>query len=70
MNENTFQLGGLGWLVRLGRRDSTTASLSDANTDLPAPFLDLNELIAAFRKKNFTANEMVALSGIYMMPIT
>lgn len=60
---NTSQLSGPSWTVGLGRRDSTTASLSLANSDLPAPFLDLSGLTAAFAKKDFTANEMVALSG-------
>lgn len=49
----------------MGRRDSTTASLSGANSDLPAPFLGLTDLVAAFQKKGFTVNEMVALSGRY-----
>ncbi|KAL0372731.1 UNVERIFIED_CONTAM: Lignin-forming anionic peroxidase [Sesamum calycinum] len=30
-------VGGPSWNVRLGRRDSTTASRSQANTDLPSP---------------------------------
>ncbi|XP_028764548.1 cationic peroxidase 1-like [Neltuma alba] len=61
--DSVVTLGGPSWDVKLGRKDSTTASLSDANRDLPAPFLDLNGLIAAFSKKGFTAQEMVALSG-------
>lgn len=60
---NIFQLGGPFWLVRLGRRDSTTANLNAANSDLPSPFLDLKGLIGAFGKKGFSADEMVALSG-------
>ncbi|CAJ1948342.1 unnamed protein product [Sphenostylis stenocarpa] len=63
--DSVVALGGLGWPVSLGRRDSTTASLSGANSDLPAPFLDLNGLITAFQKKGFTVNEMVALSGAH-----
>ncbi|KAL5133183.1 Cationic peroxidase 1 [Glycine soja] len=63
--DSVVALGGLGWQVRLGRRDSTTASLSGANSDLPAPFLGLNDLVAAFQKKGFTVNEMVALSGAH-----
>ncbi|KAL2337626.1 hypothetical protein Fmac_012072 [Flemingia macrophylla] len=61
--DSVVALGGLGWQVPLGRRDSTTASFSEANSDLPAPFLDLKALIAAFQKKGFTVEEMVALSG-------
>jgi peroxidase len=50
----------------LGRRDSTTANFKAANSsDLPSPFLDLNGLIGAFKKKGFSADEMVALSGKY-----
>ena len=60
-------MGGLRWEVSLGRRDSTTASLSAANSDLPAPFLDLGALISAYNKKNFTVEEMVALSGRWSM---
>ncbi|GAU12128.1 hypothetical protein TSUD_00940 [Trifolium subterraneum] len=59
------QLGGARWNVPLGRRDSLTASLEQSNSDLPAPFLDLDGLIAAFNKKNFTAEEMVTLSGAH-----
>ncbi|BAT97592.1 hypothetical protein LR48_Vigan504s000200 [Vigna angularis] len=63
--DSVVALGGPGWPVSLGRRDSTTASFSGANTDLPSPFLNLDGLIAAFQKKLFTANEMVALSGAH-----
>ncbi|CAJ2631083.1 peroxidase [Trifolium pratense] len=59
------ELGGQRWSVPLGRRDSLTASLELANSDLPAPFLDLDGLIAGFQKKNFTAEEMVTLSGAH-----
>ncbi|XP_047165225.1 cationic peroxidase 1-like [Vigna umbellata] len=63
--DSVVALGGPGWPVGLGRRDSTTASFSGANTDLPSPFLNLDGLIAAFQKKLFTAKEMVALSGAH-----
>ncbi|WJX21709.1 NAD(+) salvage pathway protein [Trifolium repens] len=60
-----LELGGQRWNVPLGRRDSLTASLEESNSDLPAPFLDLDGLIAAFQKKNFTTEEMVTLSGAH-----
>ncbi|KAK7395001.1 hypothetical protein VNO78_15542 [Psophocarpus tetragonolobus] len=63
--DSVVALGGPTWTVGLGRRDSTTASLTAANSDLPAPFLDLDDLITAFSKKNFTADELVALSGAH-----
>ncbi|KAH7844514.1 hypothetical protein Vadar_028884 [Vaccinium darrowii] len=56
-------LGGPSWTVQLGRRDSTTASLTAANNNIPAPTLNLSGLITAFSNKGFSANEMVALSG-------
>nr|POE70502.1 cationic peroxidase 1 [Quercus suber] len=56
-------LGGTTWTVQLGRRDATTASFGDAQSNLPSPFLDLSGLISAFSKKGFTAPEMVTLSG-------
>lgn len=59
-------MGGPSWAVVLGRRDSTSASLSAANNNIPAPTLNLNGLISAFSNKGFTAKEMVALSGIYI----
>ncbi|KAG5607163.1 hypothetical protein H5410_028655 [Solanum commersonii] len=56
-------LGGPSWTVLLGRRDSTTASLSTANSDIPAPTLNLSGLISSFSNKGFNSREMVALSG-------
>ncbi|KAF6139385.1 hypothetical protein GIB67_026227 [Kingdonia uniflora] len=61
--DSVVALGGPTWTVQLGRRDSTTASLSTANSDIPAPTLDLSGLTSAFTKKGFTAREMVVLSG-------
>ncbi|XP_059669535.1 cationic peroxidase 1-like, partial [Cornus florida] len=61
--DSVVALGGPSWNVLLGRRDSTTASASASNTNIPAPNLDLNGLISAFSKKGFSAKEMVALSG-------
>ncbi|XP_071689791.1 cationic peroxidase 1-like [Rutidosis leptorrhynchoides] len=61
----TVRLGGQTWNVVLGRRDSLTASLSTANTDLPSPFLDLPQLITQFANKGFSAQEMVALTGAH-----
>ncbi|XP_010256954.1 PREDICTED: cationic peroxidase 1-like [Nelumbo nucifera] len=63
--DSVVALGGPTWTVQLGRRDATTASLSAANSDIPAPTLDLSGLISAFSNKGFTAKEMVALSGAH-----
>ncbi|XP_031103599.1 peroxidase P7-like [Ipomoea triloba] len=61
--DSTVALDGPSWKVLLGRRDSTTASFSDANRDLPAPNSNLNQLISAYSNKGFSVREMVALSG-------
>ncbi|XP_040378058.1 peroxidase 2-like [Oryza brachyantha] len=59
------QLGGPSWAVQLGRRDSTTASASLANSDLPSPSSTLATLLTAFSNKGLTTTDMVALSGAH-----
>ncbi|KAJ6727399.1 PEROXIDASE 72-RELATED [Salix purpurea] len=53
------------YAVKLGRRDSTTASRTLANAELPAFFEGLESLISRFQKKGLTARDMVALSGFH-----
>ncbi|CAN6231004.1 unnamed protein product [Urochloa humidicola] len=60
-----FLLGGPNWAVPLGRRDSTTASLSQANSDLPAPTSSLATLISSFGNKGLSARDLTALSGAH-----
>ncbi|KAI3829490.1 hypothetical protein L1987_03615 [Smallanthus sonchifolius] len=61
--DSVVALGGPSWNLVFGRRDSTTASLSAANSNIPAPTLNLSGLISSFSNQGFTTNEMVALSG-------
>ncbi|PIN06004.1 Peroxidase [Handroanthus impetiginosus] len=63
----SVMVGGPSWNVRLGRRDSTTASRSQANTDLPSPFAALDQLISGFANKGLNARDMVALSGAHTL---
>ncbi|KAL6888979.1 hypothetical protein ACP4OV_010005 [Aristida adscensionis] len=63
--DGTFLLGGPNWAVPLGRRDSTTASLDKANSDLPAPTSSLADLVKAFGDKGLSARDMTALSGAH-----
>ncbi|KAM0845503.1 hypothetical protein ACQ4PT_056327 [Festuca glaucescens] len=63
--DGTFLLGGPSWAVPLGRRDSTTASLNEANADLPLPSLNLDQLIKAFGKKQLSPRDLTALSGAH-----
>ncbi|GLJ14605.1 hypothetical protein SUGI_0236440 [Cryptomeria japonica] len=64
-HESVVQLGGPSWTVSLGRRDSRTAVISDANTNIPSPFLSLPNLISAFQAQGLSASDMVALSGAH-----
>eukprot|EP00253_Pinus_taeda_P015986 PITA_15986 len=58
-----FELGGPWWAVRLGRRDSTTANFSGANTNIPPPTSNLSNLISLFQAQGLSKKEMVTLSG-------
>ncbi|CAN1155848.1 Lignin-forming anionic peroxidase [Linum perenne] len=58
---------GPTWDVKLGRRDSDSAFLSLANSDIPGPKSDLQTLISDFQKKGLTARDMVALSGAHTL---
>ncbi|KAE9614968.1 putative peroxidase [Lupinus albus] len=58
-------LGGPSWEVGLGRRDSTTASRSDANNSIPGPFLSLSALIKNFANQGLSVKDLVALSGAH-----
>ncbi|THU59741.1 hypothetical protein C4D60_Mb07t05250 [Musa balbisiana] len=60
-----LQLGGQSWNVKLGRRDSTTASLSAANNNIPPPSSSLSNLISKFSDQGLSTNDLVALSGAH-----
>ncbi|GAB4833198.1 NAD(+) salvage pathway protein [Ancistrocladus abbreviatus] len=61
--DSVFALGGPNYTVLLGRRDSTWANASDADTDLPAPTMNLTELIENFAFQNLSIKDLVVLSG-------
>ncbi|XP_035546338.1 cationic peroxidase 1-like [Juglans regia] len=63
--DSVVALGGPSWTVQLGRRDSTTASFTAANSEIPSPGMDLSDLLVGFSNKGFSAEEMVALSGAH-----
>ncbi|KNA23390.1 hypothetical protein SOVF_025330 [Spinacia oleracea] len=58
-------LGGPTWNVKLGRRDAKTASLSGANSNIPAPTSSLSALIQSFKNQQLSTTDMVALSGAH-----
>ena len=61
-----MQLGGPSWKVKLGRRDSKSASLAAANSGvIPPPQSTLSNLINRFQAVGLSAKDMVALSGAH-----
>ncbi|KAI3744213.1 hypothetical protein L1987_57290 [Smallanthus sonchifolius] len=58
-------VGGPTWSVKLGRRDSTTASLVLAETGLPSFKAPLDSLISTFSDNGLSAQDMVELSGAH-----
>ncbi|PIN04703.1 Peroxidase [Handroanthus impetiginosus] len=59
-------LGGPKWDVKLGRRDSKTASLSLANSGvIPPPTSTLGNLVNRFGARGLSAKDMVVLSGAH-----
>lgn len=62
--DKIVQLGGPNWDVKLGRRDSKTASFSAANSGLPPPSSSLHNLIKRYRDLGLSAKDLVALSGM------
>ncbi|KAF2316636.1 hypothetical protein GH714_041977 [Hevea brasiliensis] len=60
-------VGGPSWTLMLGRRDSTTASRTLANSELPRFTDGLDRLISRFQSKGLNARDMVALSGSHTL---
>ncbi|KAJ1292413.1 hypothetical protein BS78_02G389600 [Paspalum vaginatum] len=61
--DSIVALGGTSYDVLLGRRDATTASLDDANNDIPTPFMDLPALQSNFESQGLSLRDLVVLSG-------
>lgn len=55
--------------MRLGRRDSLTASFSGANQFIPPPNSSLEGLIANFEQQGLDIGDLVALSGKFFSPV-
>ncbi|KAH9545811.1 hypothetical protein CY35_12G066500 [Sphagnum magellanicum] len=62
-------VGGKGWPVVLGRRDSLISHFDLANatdgTGLPIPFVSLDATFANFKLRNFSPAETITLSGAH-----
>ncbi|CAA3031987.1 peroxidase P7-like [Olea europaea subsp. europaea] len=61
--DSVVTLGGPTWNVKLGRRDSRTASQAAANNGIPPPTSNLNALISRFSALGLSSRDLVALSG-------
>lgn len=55
--------GGPNWEVKLGRRDSLTASQEDSDRIMPSPRANASYLITLFSSFNLSVTDLVALSG-------
>ncbi|KAH7861247.1 hypothetical protein Vadar_023764 [Vaccinium darrowii] len=55
--------GGPNWEVKLGRKDSLTASQEDSDDIMPSPRANATTLISLFTKFNLSIKDLVALSG-------
>ncbi|KFK40197.1 hypothetical protein AALP_AA3G342600 [Arabis alpina] len=61
--DSSVLTGGPSWMVPLGRRDSTSASLSGSNNNIPAPNNPFNTILSRFNRQGLDVTDMVALSG-------
>nr|BCX31641.1 peroxidase [Carthamus tinctorius] len=58
-----FLSGGPNWDVKLGRKDSLTASQEDADEIMPSPRANASMLIDLFARFDLSVKDLVALSG-------
>ncbi|GAV65297.1 peroxidase domain-containing protein [Cephalotus follicularis] len=61
--DSTVLAGGPSWEVPLGRRDSTGASLSGSNNNIPAPNNTFQTILTKFKRQGLDLVDLVALSG-------
>jgi peroxidase len=58
-------LGGPYYSVKVGRKDSKTASLNLANANLPPSASNLSQLLTKFQAQQLNLKDLVALSGAH-----
>ncbi|KAJ7943592.1 Peroxidase [Quillaja saponaria] len=58
-------VGGPFYKVRLGRKDGLVSKYEGIDVSFPLPTMSLSKIISYFTAKNFTIQEMVALSGAH-----
>ncbi|XP_051138487.1 peroxidase 5-like [Andrographis paniculata] len=59
--------GGFGYDVPAGRRDGRISIASEASSNLPPPFFNVDQLTRAFLNKGLSQEEMVTLSGAHTL---
>jgi peroxidase len=57
--------GGFAFAMPGGRRDGSVSNLNDIPGNLPAPNMQVQDLIASFGSKGLSAADLVALSGAH-----
>ncbi|XP_009369546.1 peroxidase P7-like [Pyrus x bretschneideri] len=60
-------LGGPTYKVQLGRRDARTASVNDANRNLPPPFFNFPQLLSNFEAHGLNLKDLVVLSAAHTL---
>ncbi|KAK2647546.1 hypothetical protein Ddye_015035 [Dipteronia dyeriana] len=58
-------VGGPYYNVVLGRKDGRISKASTVEGNLPKPTMPMSQILEIFKKRNFTEQEMVALSGAH-----
>jgi peroxidase len=66
---NKCQTGGITYDVPSGRRDGRISRASEALSNLPPPFADVNTLTRMFANKGLSQDDMVTLSGKFFVHV-
>ena len=56
--------GGPHIQIPLGRKDSRTSSVKEADTELPSPAITVDDFISTFTSKTLNIEESVAILGV------
>lgn len=68
--DSILKLGGITYSVPSGRRDGRISLSSDIPQNLPAPSFNTSQLEASFKRKGFSLDEMVTLSGAHSIGVS